>query len=313
MRRRMGGLSVLAGTLGLVGVLAGAIGTGGSARADSAAEPGAGPAAVSPVAAVRPPPAVPLRVMSYNMHAGTGQDNVFDLDRLAAAIEAERPDVVALQEVDVHWATRSDYVDEASWLARRLRMRVFFGPIYTLPPDRPEVPDAPPREYGLAILSRHPILAAENHKITRLSTQVPDPAPELAPGFPEIVIGVRGVRVHVYDTHLDFRADPAVRRAQVADMLAIMNEQPGGTILAGDFNAAPDAPELAPLWSEVSDAMTRSGGPDLPTYPADVPAQRIDYVTTAPEIAVRRVWVPQTTASDHRPVVADLLVPRRRP
>lgn len=248
-------------------------------------------------------------MMSYNMHAGTGQDLVFDLERQAAVIEALRPDVVALQEIDVHWSARSDYIDEATWLARRLRMRVFFGPIYSLPADRP---GAPPREYGLAIMSRFPILAAENHKITRLSTQTPDPAPELAPGFPEIVIRVRGVRLRVYDTHLDFRADPAVRAAQIADMLAIMDERPGPAILAGDFNAAPGAAELAPLWGEMSDVMSRTGGPDIPTYPADVPRERIDYVTTTPDIGVRGVRVPETVASDHRPVVADLLVPRRR-
>jgi endonuclease/exonuclease/phosphatase family metal-dependent hydrolase len=290
-------LSVFAGTLGLVGVLVGVVGTvvvgtGGGAWAAG------------------PPPPVALRVMSYNIHAGTGQDNVFDLERQAAVIEAHRPDVVALQEVDIHWSPRSAYADEASWLAGRLRMRVFFGPIYTLPPDRP---GAPLREFGLAILSRFPILAAENHKITRLSTQVPDPVPELAPGFPEIVIRVRGVPLHVYDTHLDVRADPAVRRAQVADMLTIMNERPGAKILAGDFNAAPDAAELAPLWGELNDVVARPGAPDFPTYPADVPRQRIDYVTTAPDIGVRGAWVPETVASDHRPVVADLLLPRRHP
>jgi hypothetical protein len=120
--RRLSRLSILAGMLGLVGALAGVVGTESPARAGSSGSQG--------------PPSVRLRVMSYNIHAGAGQDNVFDLERQAAAIEAQRPDVVALQEVDVHWATRSEYTDEASWLARRLRMRVFFGPIYTLPPDR---------------------------------------------------------------------------------------------------------------------------------------------------------------------------------
>ncbi|HEX6471165.1 MAG TPA: endonuclease/exonuclease/phosphatase family protein [Streptosporangiaceae bacterium] len=282
----------VAAVLGIVGALVSGLAPAAPARAADA--PG--------------PPAVRLRAMSYNIHAGAGQDNVFDLERQAAVIEGLRPDVVALQEVDVNWGTRSDYVDEASWLARRLRMRVFFGPIYTLPPDRA---DAPPREFGLAILSRFPILAAENHKITRLSTQVPDPVPGLAPGFPEIVIRLRGMRLRVYDTHLDFRSDPAVRRAQVADMLAIMNREPGAKILAGDFNAAPGSAELAPLWSEVNDALLLAGGGDVPTYPADVPAQRIDYVTATSGIGVHAAGVPETVASDHRPVVADLLVPRR--
>src|SRR5262245_55397289 len=138
MRRLAVWLSALAGTLWLVAGLAGTADAGG----------------VSTHAA-RAPRSVALRVMSYHLHSGAGLDNVFDLERQAAAIEAQRPDVIALQEVDVRWGARSDYLDEASWLAHRLRMRVFFGPIYTLVPDRP---DAPAREYGLAILSRYPIL-----------------------------------------------------------------------------------------------------------------------------------------------------------
>ncbi len=59
---------------------------------------------------------VPLRVATYNIHAGAGQDNVFDLDRTAAAIRDLDADVIGLQEVDVHWGARSDFADEArSW------------------------------------------------------------------------------------------------------------------------------------------------------------------------------------------------------
>jgi endonuclease/exonuclease/phosphatase family metal-dependent hydrolase len=248
--------------------------------------------------------------MSYNIHAGTGLDNVFDLERQATVIETQRPDVIALQEVDVHWGPRSNYVDEAAWLAWRLRMRIFFGPIYALPPERP---DAPPREYGLAVLSRYPILQAKNHEITRLSTLVPDPVPERTPGFPEVLVNVRGARVRVYDTHLDYRNDPSVRRAQVADMMAIMQREPGAKILAGDFNAVPDAAELVPLWTGcgLSDVLTSAGRHSTPTYPADAPRQRIDYVTVSAGVGVRAAWVPGTTASDHRPVVADVTLPRR--
>lgn len=268
-------------------------------------------------AAAAPP--VPLRVMSYNIAAGAGADRVFDLERTARAIEVERPDVVALQEVDVNWSTRSDYVDEAAWLAERLGMRVYFAPIYTLEPDRP---GAPPRRFGLAMLSRYPILRAHNHEITRLSTQEPDPVPAPAPGFPEVLISVRGVPVRVYGTHLDYRADPSVRQAQVADMLRIMGRRsaPGHRrahgapqLLLGDFNAEPAAAELAPLWTgrrALGDALTLAGKPDALTYPADEPTRRLDYVTATAGVRVRDAWVPETLASDHRPVVADLDVPR---
>jgi endonuclease/exonuclease/phosphatase family metal-dependent hydrolase len=252
-----------------------------------------------------------FRVMSYNIQAGTGADRVFDLERTARAIGSQRPDAVALQEVDVNWSPRSDYVDEANWLATRLRMHVFFAPIYTLEPE-PDRPGAPPRRFGLAVLSRHPILRAYNHEITRLSTQVPDPVPAPAPGFPEVLLNARGTPVWLYGTHLDYRGDPAIRQAQVADTLRIMGRRHGHRLLLGDFNAAPEAAELAPLWRPLRDALTLAGRPDAPTYPAATPTKRLDYVTVSatPGLRVRDAWVPDTLASDHRPVVADVEINR---
>ncbi|WP_392671730.1 endonuclease/exonuclease/phosphatase family protein [Streptomyces sp. LN785] len=247
---------------------------------------------------------VPLRVATYNIHAGAGMDNVFDLDRQAAELRSLDADVIGLQEVDVHWGTRSEWRDVAGELAERLHMRVSFAPIYSLDP---ETPGAPRREFGVAVLSKYRIVNAENHEITRLSTQVPDPVPAPAPGFGEVVVRVKGLPVHVYVTHLDYRADPSVRVAQVADTRRIMAADQGRKVLLGDFNATPDAPELAPLWADLTDA-----GPDAPTFPALDPVERIDYVAVSKtSVRVRDVAVAETLASDHRPVVADLLLLRR--
>ncbi|MFE3662899.1 endonuclease/exonuclease/phosphatase family protein [Streptomyces sp. NPDC059164] len=246
---------------------------------------------------------LPLRVATYNIHAGAGMDGVFDLDRQTAELGALDADVIGLQEVDRHWGSRSEWRDLAGDVARRLRMHVSFAPIYSLDPAQPGGPRA---EYGVAVLSRHRIVGAENHEITRLSTQDPNPAPAPAPGFGEVVVRVRGLPVHVYVTHLDYRPDPAVRVAQVADTRRIMAEDRGPKILLGDFNAEPDAPELAPLWRELADA-----DPGAPTFPARNPVKRIDFVAVSKEqTAVRRAWVPDSLASDHRAVVADLLLRR---
>ncbi|MGA5124899.1 endonuclease/exonuclease/phosphatase family protein [Streptomyces pseudogriseolus] len=249
-------------------------------------------------------PAVPLRVATYNIHAGAGEDQVFDLDRTADALRELHADVIGLQEVDVHWGERSAFVDEARALAGKLRMRVFFAPIYDLDPA---AEGAERRRYGVAVLSRHPVLHAENHEITRLSTQTPDPVPAPAPGFAEIVIRVKGLRTHVYSTHLDYRADPSIRAAQVADMLDVLADDRGPSILAGDFNAEPSAPELAPLWHTLRDAAPDAG----PTYPAVAPQKRIDLITVSHGITVTGARTHATAASDHRPVVADLRLPRR--
>ncbi|MFE7334942.1 endonuclease/exonuclease/phosphatase family protein [Streptomyces griseus] len=244
---------------------------------------------------------LPLRVATYNIHAGAGMDGVFDLDRQTAELRSLDADVIGLQEVDRHWGARSEWRDLAGELARRLRMHVSFAPIYSLDPAEPGGPRA---EYGVAVLSRHRIVSAENHEITRLSTQDPNPVPAPAPGFGEVVVRVRGLPVHVYVTHLDYRPDPAVRVAQVADTRRIMAEDRGPRILLGDFNAEPAAPELAPLWRELTDA-----DPGAPTFPAQDPVKRIDFVAVSKDGAgVRRAWVPESVASDHRAVVADLLV-----
>jgi len=257
--------------------------------------------AVSPASAA-PPDAGPvsLRVLSYNIRTGIGSDGALDLERTADAILAARVDVVALQEVDVHWSDRSRFRDQARALARLLAMRVFFAPIYDLDPL---APGEPRRQYGVAIMSRLPLVRTENHEITRLSTVESDSVPRQAPGFAEAVVLVRGVAVHVYSTHLDYRPDPAVRVAQVADMLRIMGDGPN--LLLGDFNAPPEAPELAPLWGELTAAPTGC------TFPSDVPVTRIDYVTVSSGVRVRQATVPPTLASDHRPVLAEVLVPRR--
>ncbi|MFF2327689.1 MULTISPECIES: endonuclease/exonuclease/phosphatase family protein [unclassified Streptomyces] len=268
-----------------------------------------GAALAPPASAAGEGNTVPLRVATYNIHAGAGMDNVFDLDRQTAALRSLDADVIGLQEVDVHWGTRSEGRDLAAELADRLGMHVSFAPIYSLDP---EAPGEARREFGVAVLSRYRIVSAENHDITRLSTQDPNPVPAPAPGFGEVVLRVKGLPVHVYVTHLDYRADPSVRTAQVADTRRIMAEDtaPGRQkvrqILLGDFNAAPAAPELSPLWRELTDIE-----PGGPTYPAQDPVQRIDYVAVSKDsVRVRDAAVAETLASDHRPVVADLLLRR---
>ena len=222
-------------------------------------------------------------------------------------------DVVGLQEVDVHWSARSEWADTAQELADRLDMQVFFAPIYSLDPL---AAGEPRREYGVAVLSRWPIVSAENHLLTRLSTVVPNPTPAPAPGFPEVVIEKQGARVHVYTTHLDYRADPSVRQTQVEETVDILADDAGeARVLVGDFNAdagGPGARTAVAGSHRLVGRGTGLTGTGL-TYPAITPTKRIDYVTASTEVKVVTSRVVETVASDHRPVVADLVVRRGGP
>jgi endonuclease/exonuclease/phosphatase family metal-dependent hydrolase len=244
---------------------------------------------------------LPLRVMSYNIQAGGG-----NLDSIAAAIRSAAPDIVGLQEVDVHWSSRSSFVDQAEELARQLKMQVRFAPIYRLPAT---IPSAPAREYGVAILSRFSITAFRNAMLTRLSTQDTAAGPTLMPGMVEAVVDAAGQPVQVFVTHLDYRADPAVRVRQVTETLGYLSSSRLPAILTGDLNASPDAPELQPLFRVLRDSWGSNTDPGL-TYPATSPVKRIDYVLTSPHFLVRSAVVPLITASDHRPVVVDLSLRR---
>lgn len=241
-----------------------------------------------------------LRVMTYNIQYGGG-----NLDGIAEAIRASAADVVALQEVDVHWSARSNFVDQTAALAARLGMQARFAPIYRLPGENAS---APMREFGVALLSRHPIVAFANHSITRLSTQQPEGAPPAPmPGFLEATVDVRGTMVRVFNTHLDYRPDPAVRAQQVTESLAIIGDPATPTLMFGDLNAGPTAPELQPLFERLRDSWAVFADAGL-TYPATAPVKRIDYVLASRHFRVRTAQVPDTQASDHRPVVVDLVV-----
>lgn len=73
------------------------------------------------------------------------------------------------------------------------------------------------------------------------------------------------------------------------------------TVIAGDFNAKPDEPQMMLL----RDSGLYSGQFDGPaTYPADDPKQRIDYVFAPYSWTHIETRVIDSEASDHRPVVA---------
>jgi len=246
-----------------------------------------------------------LRVMSYNIHYGNNFYNQYDIESITNVIKESGADIIGLQEVDVHWGSRSNFDNEIEKIAQSLNMHYFFAPIYNLSPLQAGQAN---RQFGVAILSKYPILKAENREITRLSTQVANPKPELSPGFAETLINVKGIKMNVYATHLDYRTDPTVRKMQVRDMLDIMSESDRGKILFGDMNAVPTAPELQPLlkayrnsWKEERDGIGY-------TFPALQPNEKIDYILTTSGINIQSSRIHDTLASDHRPIVSDVII-----
>jgi endonuclease/exonuclease/phosphatase family metal-dependent hydrolase len=240
-----------------------------------------------------------IDVASYNIHHGADVNEQLSLERIAAEIRATGAEVAGLQEVDRHWGVRSQFVDQADWLAKRLRMHVVYGANLDL---EPLTPGAPRRQYGTAILSEFPIHEWRN-------TLLPRPEGGEQRGLLEAVIKVRGERLRVANTHLQHNS-AVERTAQTQRIAELLATAPEPVVLVGDLNARPADPELAPLWTRFQDAWVLGGEGDGFTYPAEAPSARIDYVLVTPDVPVSQAEVRSTLASDHLPVVAQIALPR---
>jgi endonuclease/exonuclease/phosphatase family metal-dependent hydrolase len=239
-----------------------------------------------------------LRVATFNIHHGVGLDGVLDLARIAATVERTGAEVIGLQEVDRHWSARSNFVDQATWLADVLDMHLAFGANLDLDPP---APGAPRRQFGTAILSAYKIRAWTN-------TLLPRPLGGEQRGLLEGQIKVRGIPVRVFNTHLqhDSQVERLAQVARIRQVLATANES---VVLLGDLNATPDTPEIAGLTDLLVDAWVTAGVGDGFTFDAATPHARIDYVMSSGNVVARTAAVVTTDAADHLPVVADLALP----
>ena len=252
-------------------------------------------------------PPIPVRLVTFNTHHGVGDDERHDLPRLATLLASADADVICLQEVDRHFGERSEDVDQALLLSRALDMQLAWGPAI----DEAR-PGGNARQYGNALLSRLPVLISDVHPLPGGG----EPRSAL-----RTLLELDGGTLWVTATHLTTRSREE-RAAQVAALAALHTDSMEAGVLVGDFNARPDAPELAALHGRFRDAweLARERGDQAGwrfwqadeglTHPAGAPRRRIDQVWVSQEVQVAAARVLDSEgASDHLPVVVDLEIP----
>ena len=228
----------------------------------------------------------PVRVMSYNLHNGFSASGNLDMEALALVIEESKPDVVALQEVSRGWLVNG-CVDMLPWLANRLNMHYIFGPT------------AGPL-WGSAILSRYPILSWEIHELPPYDLY-------LRRGFLDVTLDLNTEQLRVIATHYHHMPrDSDLRQLQTSVILDAWNDTPS-TVIMGDLNAISDTPEIRRLADAglVDVAAYLYATPQL-TFRADTPYARFDYIWVSEDLVPIYLNVPESTASDHLPVIATI-------
>lgn len=220
-----------------------------------------------------------LLVMTYNVRHCAGMDYEVDYDRTAAVIIQQRPDVVALQELD-SMTGRSERHDQLGELSRRTQYQPVFGSAI----------DFDGGKYGVGVLCRETPLSWKT---------LPLPGEE-----PRVLLVVELKDYVIACTHLDLEEES--RLASVPLIVEEAQRWQKPFLLAGDWNDTPGSV----LLQEMAEHFTMLSVSE-PSYPAHRPVDCLDYIAI---FKGRQAEVMESTvvnepeASDHRPVLVRVVL-----
>ncbi|WP_287740610.1 endonuclease/exonuclease/phosphatase family protein [Methylobacterium sp.] len=238
-----------------------------------------------------------LRLITYNVRRCLGTDGRLSPARIAEVLAHCRPDVVALQELDVG-RERSGMVDQAHAIASHLGMKAHFHASLQVMEE----------QYGNAILTALPSRLVRAEALPGLAHR-----PHLEPrGALWAAVTHAGEEVQIINTHLGLRA-----RERAAQVEALLGPRFLGDpacraplVLVGDFNAVSRSRAYRLIAARLQDAQRIPGHRSHCTFPSRWPFLRLDHVFVSAGIAVRRVQALRgplaRIASDHLPLLVDL-------
>jgi endonuclease/exonuclease/phosphatase family metal-dependent hydrolase len=251
-----------------------------------------------------------MRLATFNiLHGRSPVDGEVDLDRYASAVAALDADVLALQEVDR---------DQPRSLGADLT--AVAGEAMEAPEHRfvatlagtPEVWTAASGElqpntagYGIALLSRYPVLSWKTHTLPALPGRVPLKVPSrrrpvLVRDEPRValaaVLDAPGGLMTVVATHLTFI--PGWNTTQLHRLVRSVRDLPRPVVVMGDLNIEGDRPARLTGWRSLVRAET---------FPADAPRRQLDHILADGDLHPTAAGEAlETGLSDHRALRVDV-------
>ncbi|AYF26249.1 MULTISPECIES: endonuclease/exonuclease/phosphatase family protein [Micromonospora] len=225
---------------------------------------------------------VPLRVLSYNIHSQRD-----DTAALAEVVRTAAPDVVIVQEGPRRFRWRQ----KTAALAESFGMVVAAGGLPSL---------------GNVLLTSLRLRVVD----TRCQRYPLTPGRHMR-GAAYAQCRVGGVDVLLAGSHLS--TDPAERPAQAAAFKRELAASTLPVVAGADINEGPDGPAWQTLAEGLTDTALAADRADRLTFSCADPRRRIDALFVDPRITVVDYDVVDTPAarraSDHFPVLVDLLLP----
>lgn len=225
-----------------------------------------------------------IKLMTYNIRGTIGMDNEYSADRIADVIRESGAQIICLQEVHTGRAV-SGNVDQPTALGKSLGMKVAFQRNYR----------SGPGGLGNAVLTSFDLWQTRSHILTSQGEQR---------GVIEVQIITPEGPLTVFCTH--FGLDHKERLTQAHELAELLNSTAAPKLACGDFNAQSDEASITELIRSAGLFDADAGGP--PTFDSARPNKRIDMILCDPSITVMSTSVPTTQASDHLPLIAELLL-----
>ena len=170
-----------------------------------------------------------IKVVSFNIAAGAKNFKA-DLNKTADAIKALDADIIGIQEVD-RLTKRSGYVDQIKVLADLTGYNFVFG----------KTIDFDGGEYGIGILTKHPILKAEKIDLPNEPNEEPRVALMAQVKVPTIQEPVNFINTHLgivlnAKTDEELARDSSIRVRQAKVINDYATKIKGLKFLVGDMN-----------------------------------------------------------------------------
>ncbi|TLU99240.1 endonuclease/exonuclease/phosphatase family protein [Dyadobacter luticola] len=230
-----------------------------------------------------------FKVMTYNIHhcnPPSAGDKI-DVEAIAKVINAEKPDFVALQEVDSNTERSGKGKNQAQQLAELTGMKFYFS----------KAIDHQGGDYGVAVLTKFPITDSVRYELP-INPELKEENRTVA----AVTVTLPNKEKMIFaSTHLGLKEPNRVLQAETFMKHFGDNKLP--MILAGDFNAVPESQVIAYF----DKYFTRTCMECKPTIPVENPNKTIDFIMAMKGNRLKssdtRV-IDEKYASDHLPVVA---------
>jgi endonuclease/exonuclease/phosphatase family metal-dependent hydrolase len=226
-----------------------------------------------------------IRIMTWNIHFGKNTSGVLNLETQAKIMADSGANVILLQEAST-WD--GDQPNKFPELLKSLTGKTWYR-----------------------VWSSHS--GTGSGEGTLILTHLPMTSSSIANfhsrGFSRVAVTINSVVVDIFNGHLEYY-DTSKRTAQLLAWMDWMRKYSGPEIAGGDFNSWWGEYWIKEMEKEYSDTWKDVTGSSEGGYTKG--NVRFDYLFRAfdgnSRIKPTNIWVISTSASDHRPVVADYTV-----